>query len=70
MGSIPRWGLAMPLFKTATEVFDQANDYLLRGDFAYGAKGHNDMLRAYEKVEHAYAVRMAVARRSGAQDGA
>ncbi len=60
----------MPLFRTVTEVFDQANDYLLRGDFAYEAKGHNDMPRAYEKVEHPYTVRMAAARRSVAQDGA
>ncbi len=66
----PAGAPATPLFEMAAEVFDQANDHLLRGDFAYGAKGRNDMPRAYEKVEHPCTVTMAAARRSVAQDGA
>ncbi len=40
----------MPLFKTATEVFDQANDYLLRGDFASALSKYNDAIRKFQKV--------------------
>ena len=40
----------MPLFKTATEVFDQANDYLLRGDFASALAKYNDAIRKFQKV--------------------
>ncbi len=40
----------MPLFKTATEVFDQANDYLLRGDFASALNKYNDAIRKFQKV--------------------
>ncbi len=40
----------MPLFKTATEVFDQANDYLLRGDFASALNKYNDAIRKFQKT--------------------
>ncbi len=40
----------MPLFKTATEVFDQANDYLLRGDFGSALSKYNDAIRKFQKV--------------------
>ncbi len=40
----------MPLFKTATEVFDQANDYLLRGDFGSALNKYNDAIRKFQKV--------------------
>ncbi len=40
----------MPLFKTATEVFDQANDYLLRGDFGTALNKYNDAIRKFQKV--------------------
>ncbi len=40
----------MPLFKTATEVFDQANDYLLRGDFAAALNKYNDAVRKFQKL--------------------
>ncbi len=40
----------MPLFKTATEVFDQANDYLLRGDFGSALNRYNDAIRKFQKV--------------------
>ena len=40
----------MPLFKTATEVFDQANDYLLRGDFGSALNKYNDAIRRFQKV--------------------
>ena len=40
----------MPLFKTASEVFDQANDYLLRGDFGSALNKYNDAIRKFQKV--------------------
>ncbi len=40
----------MPLFKTATEVFDQANDLLLRGDFGSALNKYNDAIRKFQKV--------------------
>ena len=40
----------MPLFKTASEVFDQANDYLLRGDFTSALNKYNDAIRKFQKV--------------------
>ncbi len=40
----------MPLFRTVTEVFDQANDYLLRGDFASALAKYNDAIRKFQKV--------------------
>jgi tetratricopeptide (TPR) repeat protein len=39
----------VPLFKTASEVFDQANDYLLRGDFASALNKYNDAIRKFQK---------------------
>ncbi len=40
----------MSLFKTASEVFDQANDYLLRGDFGTALNKYNDAIRKFQKV--------------------
>ena len=40
----------MPLFKTASEVFDQANDYLLRGDFGAALIKYTDAVRKFQKV--------------------
>ena len=51
----------MPLFKTATEVFDQANDYLLRGDFGTALNKYNDAIRKFQKVGDANGVMLASA---------
>lgn len=51
----------MPLFKTATEVFDQANDYLLRGDFGSALNKYNDAIRKFQKVGDANGVTLATA---------
>ena len=40
----------MPLLKSASEVFDQANDLLLRGDFASALNKYNDAVRKFQKV--------------------
>ena len=51
----------MPLFKTASEVFDQANDYLLRGDFASALNKYNDAIRKFQKVGDANGIMLATA---------
>lgn len=40
----------MPLLKTASDVMDQANDYLMRGDFASALSKYNDAVRKFQKV--------------------
>ena len=40
----------MPLLKTASDVMDQANDYLMRGDFASALNKYNDAVRKFQKV--------------------
>ena len=40
----------MPLLKSASDVFDQANDYLMRGDFASALNKYNDAVRKFQKV--------------------
>ncbi len=51
----------MPLFKTASEVFDQANDYLLRGDFTNALNKHSDAVRRFQKAGEQNRVLPAVA---------
>lgn len=63
----------MPLFKSASEVFDQANDYLLRGDFASALNKYTDALKKFQKTGDvngamqaaAYASVMGLAQRTG-----
>ncbi|HYM39492.1 MAG TPA: hypothetical protein VEY12_05020 [Thermoplasmata archaeon] len=62
----------MPLFRSASEVFDQANDFLLRGDFGSALNKYNDALRKFQKtgdvngatLAAAYASVMGLAQRS------
>ncbi len=51
----------MPLFKTATEVFDQANDLLLRGDFGSALNKYNDAIRKFQKIGDMNGVMLATA---------
>lgn len=51
----------MPLLKSASEVMDQANDYLLRGDFGSALNKYNDAIRKFQKVGDQNGVMVAAA---------